>query len=94
MGLSSPDFVILGTRTSPDAVMVMASDRLTLAELETETQVMEQVNWTGLICVSETRITYTLTSRMTQVHLARAADYPTAMAILFREWSPLPAISS
>lgn len=81
-----PDWVMLGVPQKDDGVAVLASTKLTRAELEEKFDAFYD-DWTmGFMHIDPRR--FTVSVEMTTFIVVFAPDYATALAELLGEWKP------
>jgi hypothetical protein len=88
-----PDFVILGVPLEDGRVMVIASNELTLAELQAETDIRERPFWEAGSAFRQFDpgpTTYYLNTTMTSVVICFGNDYAEALRTLLDGWKPKP----
>ena len=91
IGNPRPDFVMCGVPRPEGGVRLIASDRLSYAELRAE-WTRQDTFWDTIgiapVAAITTNFDLILTCHMGHLIIIDAPDYPTAFEHLFKQWSP------
>lgn len=85
--LQRPDWVMLGV-PYPDGVLLIASRELNHAELRSEYERRDSVNWDEPVVRNAGRAVVVLTAQLKRLVMVQADTYGQAFDHLFRQWRP------